>query len=601
MNKKNKTLVIVESPSKAKTIEKYLGEDYIVLASRGHMIDLAKGGKHKLGIDIQNNFKPHYIILDDKVQLLQEIMDTAKKVKAVILASDPDREGMAIAYHIYERIKDHNANIKRAIFTEITKKEIIKALDNLQDINSSDNLNMFHSQEARRMLDRIVGFMASPFLMSFFGPNLSAGRVQSVIVRLITDREQEINDFKPEEYFTIQANLEKDKNAFIAKYDHKITNKKIAENTKIELEDQSAKYIISNVEAAEEKKKPFAPLITAKLQQIMSKKYGINSSRTMKAAQSLYEAGLITYMRTDSTRIGDDALKEVRSWLKENNYDIPKSANYYKNKNNSQDAHEAIRPTHTSETPETIGIVVPDEKIVYEVIWKYFVASQMKPAIYDTLKVNIILSTNSKHTLTTSGKALKYKGFLEVLGIIDNNIIDIPALSIGDEVKLFGNKPIIMERKQTQPPSRYSEASLIEILEKKEIGRPATYAQLISTVSARNYVEQEGTIFRPTELGKVITNELIKWFSFLEYNYTQAMETKLDDIAEGKLDHIEMLKEFYSTFNEQLNKAYMKHGAVFCQCGGILREITSKKGDKFLGCSQYPNCKITKSISKKVA
>lgn len=586
MNKK--ILVIVESPHKATTIKKYLGDNYTIVASKGHIVDLAKGGRHGMGIDINNNFKPHYIILDDKVETLQMIMDAAKESDEIIICSDADREGEMIGQQISHRLKDFGKPISRAEIHEITKRGVLEGLKNLRDIN----MNLVRAQEGRRILDRIVGFSASPFLMNYFGSKLSAGRVQSVITRLIIDREQEIQTFKPEEYFTIQAMLAKDIKSFVAKYEGKINNKETAAQIRSELENKLAKYVVVEVNKAEEKKKPFPPLITSKLQQVMSKQYKINSQKTMAAAQNLYESGLITYHRTDSVRISEDATKECRSWLKDNHYDLPKSSNRYKNKNASQNAHEAIRPTNINDTPDTIGLF-GDEKQVYEAIWKYFVASQMKEAIYDTLKV-VIQVKGTKHKLVASGKALKYKGFLEILGTTDDDTIDIPNLNVGDILVLFGEKPIDMQKKQTQPPPRFSEASLIKTLEDKEIGRPSTYATLLSTITTRGYVEAQNNVFHPTELGKQITEELVKYFSFLEFDYTAKLELALDDIAEGKLDHIQMLKEFYNTFKVELKKAYINHGAKPCKkCDGMLRKITSKKGDVFFGCNRFPNCSYT--------
>jgi DNA topoisomerase-1 len=328
----------------------------------------------------------------------------------------------------------------------------------------------------------------------------------------------------------------------------------------------------------------------------MSKHHKMSATRSMAAAQSLYEASHITYMRTDSVRVSDDATKSLRSWLKDHSYDLPKSINTFKNKSAAQDAHEAIRPTEVCDTPEMMNNLSQDEQQVYQVIWKYFVASQMKPAIFDTLKVGVQLKSK-EHTFIASGKALKYKGFLEILGVSDLGSIDIPALIVGDEVMLCGDNPIVVERKQTQPPSRYSEASLIETLEKKEIGRPSTYATLLSTITTRNYVEQNGSIFYPTELGKTITQELVKWFSFLEYDYTAKLELQLDKIAEGQLDYISMLKDFYMAFHQELINAYTSHGSPICdKCGGFMREITAKNGQKFYGCGNYPRCYSTKNI-----
>lgn len=594
-----KTLVIVESPAKAHKIQSFLGDEYVVKSTRGHILQLASGGKHGLGVNVNNNFEPKYLIMEEKVDLLQELMDIAKTAKAVILATDADREGLSISRHVYERLKDYNSNFKRVTFTEITKKAILKAIEGGEDILSSANINMYHSQTARRVLDRLVGYMASPFLFQFFGPNLSAGRVQSVLVRLIAEREDQIESFISEEYFNLHGSFLKDSKSFIAKYDAKVTKKEVAQA--IQAECLKTHFVVATVEADEEVKKPSPPLITAKLQQIMSKGYKINATRTMEIAQRLYEESYITYMRTDSTNIGEEALRSARGWIKENNYDLPKSPNLYKSGNAAQEAHECIRPTDVDNTPETMTNLSPEELQVYEVIWKYFVASQMKPAIFDTLKVVIQSRENSQLKFVASGKALKYKGFLEILGVPQTGSIDIPLLKVGDEVFLYG-KGVIIDRKQTQPPPRFSEAALIETLEKKAIGRPSTYATLLATITSRNYVEQNGNTFYPTELGRKITKELIQWFSFLEYDYTAKLELELDKIAEGNLDYIQMLNNFYSAFKQELSKAYTSHGAPVCEkCGGFMRAITAKNGQKFYGCQSFPKCRNTKSINNQLS
>lgn len=596
MQNQQKTLIIVESPSKAKTIQKYLGDDYIIKSTKGHILKLASGGKHGLGVNINHNFEPRYVIMDEKIELMQELMDIAAQSKEVILATDNDREGLAIARHVYERLKEYNKVFKRITFSEISKKAIAKALSSHENILSEQNINMYHSQTARRVLDRLVGFMSSPFLMSVFGPNLSAGRVQSCLVRFIVDREEEINSFIPENYWNIHAQLTNNQTAFTTKYDKRITASEDAESIKNVL--SGASFIVSSVEAVEEKKKPFPPLITSKLQQIMSKRFGMDATRTMTAAQTLYENGLISYMRTDSVRISDDALKAARQYLRDNNFDIPKSANRYANKNSSQDAHEAIRPTDENNHPDGIGLL-GDEQQVYEIIWRYFLASQMMPAIYDTLKIKIQVADQPQHILVASGKALKYPGFLQMLGAYDDSKIDIPLLKVGDKLQLANAQAITVEKKQTQPPPRFSEAHLIDTLEKKEIGRPSTFAPLLATITARNYVEKRGNTFYPTELGKTITKELMQWFSFLEYNYSATMERQLDDVADGKLDASKMLQSFYDEFSQQLKKAYLEHGATACdKCNGVMKEIITKNGDKFWGCSNYPNlCRNTKKVA----
>ena len=595
-----KTLIIVESPKKAKSIKDYVGKDYTILASKGHITDLAKGGKHGLGVDVENNFKPRYVIVEDQLETLQNLMDAATNCDQILIASDPDREGEAIAWHLWSRLEDLGKPIKRVEFHEITKKAVQEALKNPRDIN----MLLFRSQEARRILDRLVGFMASPFLMNFFGSGLSAGRVQSVVTKMIVDREREIENFKPEEYWVIQAVLANaSKNHFVAKYEPRVTNKDSALKIKSELEGNNfdALYIVSEVDAAEKKEKPIPPLVTAKLQQVMSKSHGLSADRTMKAAQSLYENGYVTYIRTDSVRISDDAVKMARTWLKENNYEVPKTSNVFKNKEAAQDAHECIRPTDLSVGLGTPELADPDEKKVYETIWRYFVASQMTPAVFNTLKVVIRLKDNTNHVLKVSGKAIKSAGYLAMLGAVDLSKIEIPDLHQGEELTLFGKNPVSADQKFTQPPARYSEAHLIETLEKKTIGRPATYAELLSKISTRNYVEKHGNVFHPTDLGKKVTDELSKFFSFMKYDYTAEMEEKLDLIASGKIDYIKMLKDFFSPFKQELDKAYINNGAEQCTvCKNPMLIRVGKNGDKFWGCSAYPKCKTTKTYTNEI-
>jgi len=592
-----KTLVVVESPSKADKIQGYLGKDYIVMASKGHITDLAKGGKHGLGVDIEKNFKPHYVLMEDKLSTLDNLLSACKSVDQIFVASDPDREGEAIAWHLYERLKDTEKPIKRMVFNEIKKDKLLKAVKEVRDIN----MDLFHAQEARRILDRLVGFTASPFLMNFFGPKLSAGRVQSVVTRMVIDREREIESFVPEDFYTIQVNLSKDsKTSFATKYSNRIVDGKVANQIKDKLSDSSAEYIVTDVSAEEEKKGPFAPLVTSTLQQIMSRSHGFGADRTMKAAQALYESGYCTYIRTDSVRIGDEALNEVRDWLSSNQYDVPKKPNFFKNKDAAQDAHECIRPSDLTLIPgKNYAIIDPDEKIVYETIWKYFLASQMNPAVYNTLKVTAALKSDRKIEVKASGKALKSKGYLDILGGTDDSKIDIPNLSNGDTLNLIGDKPVKLEKKQTQPPARYSEDKLIKELVNKNIGRPATYAELLSKITARNYVEKKGNVYHATDLGKKITDVLSEFFSFMDYDYTAKMEQQLDEIESGKVNHVEMLKKFYPNFKKELDAAYVKYGGILCdKCGSPMAERTVRSnGNKFLACSAYPKCKNTKPIN----
>lgn len=594
-----KTLIIVESPTKAVKIQEYLGEDYIVLASKGHIADLAKGGKFGLGVDIKNNFKPHYILMNDKIDILNNLIAAAKQCDLILLTSDPDREGEAISWHLAQRLADVGKPIKRMIVNEIKKSKLQKAVKETRDID----MNLFHSQEARRILDRLVGFTASPFLMNFFGPKLSAGRVQSVVTKMIIDREREIENFKPETYFNIQVALNtdlknKDNNIkFNTKYAEKITEKEKCEEI-VKLLNNS-EYIVTEVLSQEEKKNPFPPLITSTLQRIMSKNYGISADKTMKAAQSLYEFGYCTYIRTDSIRVGDEALAEARQWLTDNKYDIPKKANIFKNKDSVQDAHECIRPSDLNLNPyDNYAIIDPIEKLVYENIWKYFLASQMMPAIYNTLSVTAAPSNNIALKVKASGKAVKYYGFLRMLDITDDSVIDIPDLQKNQIIYLNSAKDIVSEKKQTQALPRFSEDKLIKELESKKIGRPATYAELLSKISNRNYVEKKGNVYHPTDLGKKITDVLSKYFTFMNYDYTAKMENLLDDIGSGKINHIDMLKKFYPDFKKEIDRAYVDHGGSLCEkCNSPMATRISKNKEKFLACSSYPKCHNTKSLN----
>lgn len=594
-----KTLVIVESPAKAANIQTYLGKDYIVLASKGHITELAKGGRFGLGVDIENQFRPHYVLMEDKVDTLDALINAAKTCDQILIASDPDREGEAIAWHLSQRLADVGIPIKRVVFNEIKKALVQKAVKSPRDVD----LNLFHSQEARRILNRLVGFMASPFLMNFFGPKLSAGRVQSVVTRMVIDREREIEAFIPEEFWTIGVNLSKDgKTGFDTKYSGRPTDAASAEAMRAKLAAKNAQFTVSSVISDEESKGPHAPLVTSTLQRVCSKEHGLSADQTMKAAQVLYESGYCTYIRTDSVRVGDEALAEVRQWISDNKHPLPKKANTYKNKDASQDAHECIRPSDLTLLPNSnYAIIDPTEKIVYEAIWKHFVASQMMPAVYDTLKVTAHVTGDKTAEVKTSGKALKSKGYLEIMGINDDSKIDIPTLAVGDILTHIGKSPVKMEKKQTQPPPRFSEEKLIKELDTRNIGRPATYAELLSKITARNYVEKKGVVFHATDLGKQITDELSQFFTFMDYNYTAKMEQQLDEIESGKVNHIDMLKKFYPEFKKELDTAYLKHGGTLCdKCGSPMSTRTvAKTGDKFLACSAFPKCRNTKNIVTK--
>lgn len=593
----NKTLVIVESPSKAANIQKYLGTNYIVKASFGHIKDLASGGKNGIGVDVNNNFKPKYVINPDKMKVVDELITIAEQCDKILLFSDDDREGESIAYHLNQCLASVGIPTFRGRFIEITKTAIQGAINNVGDID----MNLFRAQEARRILDRIVGFMVSPFLMKYFGNNLSAGRVQSVAVRMIIDREREIEAFKPEEYWNFNIKLSpNNQDSFSAKYEKKLKNKQEAEAVKADLvgaDITKSEFVVDKIISKEKKEKPQPPLITGKLQQIMASKFGFPSDKTMKCAQTLYEGGYCTYIRTDSVRASDDAIKSARKWLNENNYETPKSSNVYSAKEAAQDAHECIRPTNINNLPDEI-MVNDDERTVYKMIWQYFIASQMTPAVFDTLEVKIKSINNPQHTFKAGGKALKKQGYLAIFGTNADVKIDIPFLNEGDKLFLFGKYPIVFEQKFTQPPARYTEAAILKELETKQIGRPATYAQIIKTITGRNYVEKHGQSYHATELGKQITDVLKKFFPFMEYDYTAELEKQLDDIAAGKLDQLKMMNDFFDPFKKQLNKAYSDYGAELCEkCGSPMIKRTNKQNNnEFLACSSYPSCFYTKNL-----
>jgi DNA topoisomerase-1 len=583
------TLIIVESPAKAHKIQEYLGEDYVVMASYGHIADLAKGGKHGLGIDIENNFKPKYVLMDDKVKVLDDLMKAAQVCDNIMIFSDPDREGESIAWHLAKRLEDMEKPIKRGMFHEIKKSAIQKAVKTPLEIDQ----NLFHAQEARRILDRLVGFTASPYLMNMFNTNLSAGRVQSCVTRMIVERELAIEQFVPEDFYTLQVSLTDGTDTFAAKYANKITDKNTAEKTKAALSNRD--YVVSEVVAQEEKKYPIPPLVTSTLQRIMSKKHGFSADRTMKAAQSLYENGYCTYIRTDSVRVGDEALEEVRQWIGAK-YPLPKKPYAYKNKESAQDAHECIRPVEISR--ETLAdddytTVDLDQKLVYQTIWQYFLASQMMPAVYNTLAITAHPANDKKIKVKASGKAIKDKGFLDVLGVDDKSSIDIPNLTVGQKLTLANVKPPVrLEKKQTQPPPRYSEDKLIKELDDRKIGRPSTYAELLNKLTTRNYVEKVGNVFHATDLGKKITDVLVSNFTFLDYDFTAKLEGLLDNIAEGKANYIDVLKDFWKVYSEELFKSYAandKDGVSCEKCHSPMVKRNGKFG-VFFSCVN-PACK----------
>lgn len=588
-----KTLIIVESPAKARKISKILGDKFVVKASYGHVVDLSTDGFGNLGVDIDNDFTPKYIVIPDQKDKVKAIIAAAKGVDQIYAAPDPDREGEAIAWHLAEILKNTKLPIFRVTFDEITQKGIMKGIKAPRNIN----IDLFNAQQARRVLDRIVGFSVSPFLIRKIGPKMSAGRVQSVAVRMVVDREREIEAFKPEEYWPISAQLAKSlkEESFSAKYINKVTNEKDALKIKSDLDND--KYKVFEVVEEQKPKKPNPPFITSSLASSAAGKYKFAAARTMKAAQALYEAGKITYIRTDSFRLSEDAVEECRLWLKENAYDIPDKSNIYATKKAAQDAHEAIRPTDVTLTPKNI-FLPDDEQKIYTLVWERFVACQMNPALYDN--VNVTIKTSSDYLLKANGRTLKYKGWLEIMGDIDNDDSDVklPILKKNDELILVSPK-VKTEQKFTKPPPRFTEKTLIKELERRDIGRPSTYATIMSKITQRSYVQKKSNTFFPTDCGKKIVDKLVDAFCFMDYNYTADMEKKLDKIACGKLGYVEMLNGFYIPFKEELKKAYSvdqkDYGFICDKCKSKMVLRHSKFGF-FLACSGYPKCNRTLSV-----
>lgn len=593
-NKKlmTKTLLVVESPAKAKTLAKYLGPDYIIRASYGHIIDLVSGGKNGIGVDIENKFKPKYAVIPDKKDKLKAIIDAASQVQQIYLASDPDREGEAIAWHLADALQSTGKPIKRVLFKSLDKNPVLASIANPIELDS----DLYDAQQARRVLDRIVGFLVSPFLMNSIGPSLSAGRVQSVAVRIIVDREREIENFKPEEYWNITSCLAKPKSlteSFIAKYANKVIDKITAEKIKKDLDTDT--YLISELDEKEKKRNPYPPLITSSLATSAAGRYKFSAAKTMKAAQTLYEAGLITYMRTDSFRLSPESVEACRDWLKDHSHDLPATPNVYASKGNAQDAHEAIRPTDVNKLPQNV-FLSEDEQKIYRLVWERFVASQMKPALYDT--VSVAVKSSSGHLLKANGRVLKYKGWLDITGDFENEDegeAKLPILKKGDQLVLVPPK-VKAEQKFTQPPPRYSEKTLIKELEKKGIGRPSTYVSIMSKITDRSYVAKKSDMLIATDLGKKVVDSLVKHFSFMEYKYTADMEEQLDQIADGKIDYVKMLSLFYSPFSIQLKDAYTSnrkdYGFVCEKCNKKM-ELKHGRFGFFMACIDYPGCKNT--------
>ena len=602
-----KNLIIVESPSKARTISKYLGDKYTILASVGHVKDLPKS---ELGIDVENDFKLKYQVLKGKKKILDELKREAKKSSIVYLAPDPDREGEAIAWHIYSEIKSANKEIYRIQFNEITKKGVIEAIKTPGPIN----ISRVEAQQSRRILDRVVGYMVSPLLWKPLKYGLSAGRVQSVALRFICEREEEIEKFNPEEYWIVtgifQAGEDELKARLVRKGGKKYTIK-TGDEVKQILEKLTGEiFKISKIEKKTIKQASPLPFITARLQQDAYHKLGYSAKKTMMIAQKLYEGvdlgsdgpvGLITYMRTDSTRVSVDAAQQAKTFIKEKYGDefVNKQfRNKTAKKGNVQDAHEAIRPTSITKIPDDIKkYLAADQYRLYKLIWNRFIASQMSNATFEQKTIIIKVSDIE---FETKGKKILFPGFLKIYNENSGNDNDEPIFQ-GDiaEGDIVGVKKIDTDQNFTTPPPRYSEATLVKILEEKGIGRPSTYAALISTVQERGYVEVESKRFKPTELGRVVNKMLISNFpKIFDVAFTSEMEKDLDDIESGNVDWKEKIHNFYSSFSSELKMAKDKFSSgllMGIKCPSCNEELMIKYGKSgtFAACSSYPECKFT--------
>ncbi|WP_077367430.1 type I DNA topoisomerase [Anaerosalibacter sp. Marseille-P3206] len=611
-----KNLVIVESPAKAKTIGKFLGKNYKVKASVGHVRDLPKSS---LGIDIDNNFEPKYITIRGKGPVIKELKSEAKKADKIFLATDPDREGEAISWHLAHILELSEDDLIRIEFNEITKEAVAKAIKKPRPINK----DLVDAQQGRRILDRLVGYKISPLLWRKIRKGLSAGRVQSVTVKLICDREKEIENFIPEEYWSIKGIFNSGNDEFEANFYGELDNKKeikIDLKTKEEVDEilnylKDKKYNIHEVKTGTKKRNPYPPYTTSTLQQDASKRLGFSTKKTMMIAQQLYEGidlkkegtvGLITYIRTDSMRISEDAIKSTNDFIYSNyGKEYSTGGRVYKNKKGGevQDAHEAIRPTSIVRIPDNIKeSLTKDQYKLYKLIWERFVASQMSPAIYETITVKIL---SGKYLFRASGSKMKFDGFMKLYdsGDKNENELNISSINEGAEVKLKKLEP---NQHFTQPPAQYSEATLIKTLEDLGIGRPSTYAPTISTILSREYVILQNKYFKPTELGILVTELLEEYFKdIVDKEFTAAMEDRLDDVADGKYSWVKVVDEFYSDFSkvlkiaeEEIEKIEIKEEVTDVLCEKCGRNMVVKYGryGKFLACPGYPECKNTKPI-----
>jgi DNA topoisomerase-1 len=627
-----KSLVIVESPTKAKTLSKYLGRNYQVLASVGHLKDLPKS---KLGIDLEHDFEPQYIVIRGKSKILKEIKDSAKKAKEIFLAADPDREGEAIAWHIAEELNGNGQHVHRVLLNEITETAVKRALKSPGAID----MKKVNAQQARRVLDRLVGYLLSPLLWKKVRRGLSAGRVQSVAVRVICEREAEREAFQSEEYWTITATLVGQHPPPFQARLHEIQGERVTIRTEAEtqriLQDlEGASFAVSHIDQKEKRRSPSAPFITSRLQQDSARKLRFPAKKTMMLAQRLYEGieigaegqvGLITYMRTDSPRIAPEALEGVRGYIQDSFGQpyLPPQPNVYKTQKAAQEAHEAIRPTSVKRDPESLrGHLEPDLYKLYKLIWNRFVASQMTQGLDLVTQVDV---KAKKYTFRASGTVEKFDGYRRVyreeieqpaegMSSEDDSgsttSLSLPDLSVGESVTLLGNaeEGIVSKQHFTQPPPRYNEALLIREMEEKGIGRPSTYATIISTIQDRHYVEKEEARLRPTELGRMVNDRLVRHFpDVFDVEFTARMESELDGIEEGEKDWVTAVRDFYVPFMKDLESAEVnmedlkgKEEPTDVPCDKCGRPMVIKWGrhGHFLACPGYPECKNTKEFTK---
>ncbi len=605
---RKKKLVIVESPTKVSSVKKYLGSSYNIEATMGHLRDLPKS---QLGIDFDNNFEPKYITIRGKGDVIAKLKKKAKSASAVYLATDPDREGEAISWHLAHILGIDPKSACRITFNEVTKDAVKEAVKDARAID----MDLVDAQQTRRVLDRIVGYQISPLLWKKVKKGLSAGRVQSAVTRMIVDREREIDAFVPQEYWSIDAKLtnEKGRLPFIARFHGTADGKKLpiedAETASaIVKELKASDFKVAKITKKETKRRPAPPFTTSTMQQEASRKLNFTTRRTMMAAQQLYEMGFITYMRTDSLRIAEVAQKDAMSYISEKygREFLPPKPRAYKAKKSAQDAHEAIRPTFAANYPEKYKETFkPDQYKLYRLIWQRFMASQMADAVFDTVSVDVAAG---KYLLKASGSSVKFAGFttlyVESKDTEEEKMKKLPALTEGQPLKLSELKP---EQHFTQPPPRYTEASLVKAMEEEGIGRPSTYAPTIATITARGYVAREKRTLFPTELGYIVTDLMKENFKdIVDLKFTANMEDKIEDVANGSNDWHEVVRGFYGPFEKSLKEAEEKIGSVeikdevsdvICEkCG---RHMVYKQGrfGKFLACPGFPECRNTKPIT----